>query len=47
MEECRIDEADRREPDPLSRMGQKALSPFSFFGDFRQLPLFLGKQAGD
>jgi len=47
MEECRIEEGDRREPDPLARMGQKALNPFSFFGDFRQLRLFLAEQTGD
>ena len=30
-----------------ARMGQKAVNPFSFFGDFRQLRLFLAEQTGD
>ena len=41
--ECRIKEADRREPQPLARVGRKALNQsFSFFDDFRQRRLFSG-----
>ena len=30
-----------RAPNPLARMGQNTLKPFAFFGNFRQLRLFL------